>query len=337
MFDPLHVTVITLVLALVLDRCIGEPASWHPLILFGRWADFCRHLMLTSLTPQLIKHQTTAKMSNSKIDRITGLVAWSITVLPILILVSGFILLLSNIIGHIVSVIVLYVCIGWQSLREHAFAVLTPLRQGDLPQARQAVGYIVSRDTDSLSEEEVTKAGIESVLENGSDAIFAPIFWFFILGVPGVLLYRLANTLDAMWGYKNATFLYFGWWAARVDDVLNFVPARFVVVTYAIGGNFTHAIKAAKETGFNWKSPNAGPVMAAGAGALMIQLGGKATYFGKIEERPILGKKEQAINENNSNAPLTVTDLQRAITLVDRGVWLWIAVSVAALVVSLFG
>ncbi len=286
---------------------MGEPKSWHPLVWFGRWVDLVRQY---TVAPH------TAKASQQKR---AGVIAWGLAVIPWLLILGGLFWLLPTWLDRSLSVLIVYFAIGWQSLREHAFAIADPLQkavQGDssgLPQARQAVGYIVSRDTQNLSEEEVAKAGVESVLENGSDAIFAPIFWFVVAGVPGILLYRLANTLDAMWGYKNDTFIHFGWFAARCDDVLNYLPARLVVYTYGACGQWQAALRSARRPSASWKSPNAGPVMAAGAGALGIQVGGSAPYFGKVEERPVLGEGEQAQPK----------DLIRAVELVDRSVYLW--------------
>lgn len=319
MFDSLFVSTIILFIALAFDRWLGEPKSWHPLIVFGHWAEFCRKF----INQQTAMRSKSLVISSHKLTRVIGAFVWSMAVLPWVMMVSVLLVFLPDFLTHFISVIVLYFCIGWQSLRQHCFAILTPLQTNDIDQARDAVSHIVSRDTHSLTEEEVIKASMESVLENGSDAIFAPIFWFLLAGIPGVLLYRLANTLDAMWGYKNETFLHFGWWAARVDDVLNYVPARLVVLTYASCGNFTQAIRAVRETGSNWKSPNAGPVMAAGAGALATQLGGKASYFGSEEHRPLLGVVTEKSNKLDAVKILTYKDLKRAIELVDRGVWLW--------------
>ena len=294
-------TALTLVAALLLDRIVGEPKSWHPLVWFGRWVDYCRRSLQQALSVDVFN------------QRVAGVLAWCLAVLPWLCILLCLYWVLPSWLDTVLSVIILYFSIGWQSLREHAIAIATPLDQGNLDEARFAVSRIVSRDTNELSESDVAKAGIESVLENGSDAIFAPIFWFVIFGAPGALVYRLANTLDAMWGYKTRELLHFGWFAARSDDVLNYVPARLVVYTYAICGNWSRALRCAAKKEVRWKSPNAGPVMAAGAGALGVKLGGQAPYFGKLETRPVLGEGE---------AP-TPRHLQQAIKLVDKSVYLW--------------
>ncbi|REG79518.1 adenosylcobinamide-phosphate synthase CbiB [Marinomonas pollencensis] len=300
-FEFLGSTAVMLVAALLLDRLLGEPKSWHPLIWFGRWVDYCRRTLQLPLSADVFN------------QRLLGVAAWCAAVLPCLFVLLLCYWLLPDWLDSLLSVLILYFSIGWQSLREHALAIATPLSLGHLDEARVAVSRIVSRDTHDLSESQVAKAGIESILENGSDAIFAPIFWFLIFGAPGALVYRLANTLDAMWGYKTAEFLSFGWFAARFDDVLNYLPARLVVYTYAICGQWAPALRSAGKAEVRWKSPNAGPVMAAGAGALGVQLGGEAPYFGKVESRPVLGEGE---------AP-TPVHLEKAIWLVDKSVYLW--------------
>ena len=319
-----------LLCALLLDRVLGEPTRWHPLVTFGAWVDCCKtwftHPKLHNkiIGNAIINNIRTQQNIEAKSMRFLGVLAWLLAVSPVLIVVSVLWSVLPTIATHLFSISILYFCIGWQSLREHGLAIITPLAAGNIVQAREAVARIVSRDTGSLDENAIAKAGIESVLENGSDAIFAPIFWFLVLGIPGVLLYRLANTLDAMWGYKNEEFLYFGWWAARFDDALNYVPAKLVILSYGICGNFIRAINSAKRPSARWKSPNAGPVMAAGAGALEITLGGKAIYFGQEEMRPVLGY----LSKNEQEKILKVSDLKRAINLVDRSVFLWCGILV---------
>ncbi|MGJ8645355.1 MAG: adenosylcobinamide-phosphate synthase CbiB [Marinomonas colpomeniae] len=318
-FGILSTTSLILLAALVLDRLLGEPKNWHPLIWFGRWVDLCRQYTQLPLE------------ADQQRQRIGGILAWLLAVMPWLLILLAMFWLLPDWLDNLLSVVVLYFAIGWQSLREHALAIYQPLSSSPLTpekldEARLAVSYIVSRDTKALNESDVAKAGIESVLENGSDAIFAPIFWFLILGAPGVLLYRLANTLDAMWGYKTEDLLYFGWFAARFDDVLNYVPARLVIYSYAACGNWHKAIRSSRRASARWKSPNAGPVMAAGAGALGILLGGEAQYFGKTETRPILGDEEDDSESDEAsvgNSKPEPKHLNDAILLVDKSVYLW--------------
>jgi adenosylcobinamide-phosphate synthase len=213
-----------------------------------------------------------------------------------------------------VEVLALYAALGLKSLGEHAMPVAQALRLGDLRLARERVGYMVSRNTAQLDATGVARAGSESVLENGSDAVFAALFWFVIAGAPGVVLYRLSNTLDAMWGYRNARFERFGWAAARIDDVLNYVPARLVALTYALLGRTRRALRCWRTQAPLWDSPNAGPVMASGAGALGVVLGGAAIYHGEVHARPELGRGQ---------AP-QARHIEHALDLVWGGVGVWL-------------
>lgn len=284
--------------AVVLDAVFGEPRRWHPLVAFGNWA----------------KRLEQRFNPGGRGWRSHGVSAWVIAVLP-LTLVAWWLAELPWI-GTLVGVIALYAAIGLRSLNEHAEPVARALEAGDLEQARQRVGYMVSRETRELDEGAVARAATESVLENGSDAVFAALFWFAVAGAPGVVLYRLSNTLDAMWGYRNARFERFGWAAARIDDVLNYIPARLVALTYALLGKTAMALHCWRKQAPLWDSPNAGPVMAAGAGALGVQLGGPAVYHGELHERPHLGLGE----------PARAEDIDRGMDLVRQGVMLWVGV-----------
>ncbi|MGB2972201.1 MAG: adenosylcobinamide-phosphate synthase CbiB, partial [Candidatus Competibacter sp.] len=214
----------------------------------------------------------------------------------------------------------LYLALGARSLAEHAEAVAAALQAGDLPLARERVGKIVSRDVDGLDEEQISRATVESVLENGCDAVFGALFWFVLAWGSGVVLYRLANTLDAMWGYKTPRYRDFGWAAARLDDLLNWVPARLTALSYvAVGAKPALAWRCWREQAPRWKSPNAGPVMAAGAGALGLALGGQARYHGEWSARPALGE---------GLAP-RAGDIGRAVALLRRALLLWLAAILA--------
>ncbi|BAL26429.1 adenosylcobinamide-phosphate synthase CbiB [Azoarcus sp. KH32C] len=301
---------VKLVSGIVIDRLLGEPRRYHPLIGFGRWAIWLE-----------------GQLHGRVPGRVGGVLAWSLAVLPWV----GLVLAARAVhpaIQWIADVVLLYFALGAQSLAQHAEAIAKPLAAGDLDAARTRVGWIVSRDTRALDATGVARAGTESVLENGNDAVFGALFWFCIGGGAGVLLFRLANTLDAMWGYRNERYLDFGWAAARIDDVLNWLPARLTALTYALLGRTRHALACWRAQAPAWDSPNAGPVMAAGAGALGVSLGGPAIYHGREEHRPPLG----------GGAAPDATSLRSAIALVRRGMLLWLAVvALAAIAVTFLG
>lgn len=275
--------------ACVLDRLLGEPARFHPLIGFGRIAN------------QLESRFNNAAESASRRQR-HGLMAWSLAVLVPTLAIGLLLLVLAPELQFLVGTVVLYFVIGGRSLQEHADRVRQDLLEGHLSDARTHVSWLVSRDTHQLNEAGISKACIESVLENGNDALFAPIFWFCLLGPTGAVLYRLANTLDAMWGYRTAHLLHFGRAAAKLDDALNYLPARLTALSYALVGRTRQAIDCWQTQASGWDSPNAGPVMAAGAGALNLKLGGAADYHGATEERLTLGAGEPPVPEDISRA-----------------------------------
>ena len=286
------------VAGVAMDALLGEPKRWHPLVAFGRMADRIERRF----------------NSAGRGWRSHGVTAWVLAVLPLAVLATALSWL--PYIGWLVEIVALYCALGLRSLGEHVQPVAQALRSQDLDEARTRVGYLVSRQTSELDATEVARAATESVLENGSDAVFAALFWFVVAGVPGVVLYRLSNTLDAMWGYRNERFERFGWAAARIDDVLNYIPARLVALTYAVLGKTRLALKCWRTQAPKWDSPNAGPVMAAGAGALAVELGGAAIYHGELHERPQLGE----------GAPADADAIDRGWQLVKRGVWLWLLI-----------
>jgi adenosylcobinamide-phosphate synthase len=291
--------------AVALDHCLGEPRRWHPLVGFGRLAS----VLSRSLNP--------ANAQLKPAQRLTGVLAWLVAVLP---LTYAAWLLAQMRFGWLLHAYLLYFALGHKSLRLHALAVHAALQNNDIAQAQLAASYMVSRDPDAI---EPVSATLESVLENGNDGVFAAVFWFLVAGGPGALLYRLANTLDAMWGYRTSQYNYFGWAAARLDDVLNYIPARLTALTYALLGNTRKALHAWRTQANLWDSPNAGPVMSAGAGAMDVALGGRARYHGVWHERPPLG---------SDTAP-TKEDIPRALQLVSAGLYAWLVIAVGAALV----
>lgn len=299
---------LALVLGVMLDRLLGEPPlRIHPLVGFGLLAGAIE------------------KRFNNGDDRprrlLGGLAVVILVGLPAWLL--WWALPTTGTAATLVGAAVLYLTIGGRSLADHARAVMAALGAHDVPAARHAVAMIVSRDCHNLSAEEVAGASIESVVENGCDAIFGAMFWFVVAGPAAALAYRLSNTLDAMWGYRTSRYGAFGWAAARLDDVLNWIPARLTALSYAALGHTREALTAWRLQGRHWKSPNAGPVMAAAAGALGIRLGGEATYHGVAVQRPPLG---------TGRAP-RADDILRAVDLVQRTEALWV-VGVVGLILS---
>lgn len=231
--------------------------------------------------------------------------AWTLIVLPFMALAW---LAHHSTIGFLVDCVLLYLAVGRKSLFEHSVRVRDALQQNNLENARFHTSMIVSRDTGQLDDVGCTRATIESVLENANDGIIGALFWFVVAGTPGVVLYRLANTLDALWGYRTERFEYFGKSAAHIDDVLNIIPARLCALTYAIAGNTVLALDCWRTQASLLKSPNGGPVMTAGAGALGLVLGGPASYHGILTDKPWFG---------GDRTP-EVADILRSNHLVDR-------------------
>jgi adenosylcobinamide-phosphate synthase len=283
---------------IALDLLLGEARRWHPLVGFGHCAG-----------------RIEAALNRAPALRLRGVLAWLLAVLPGVALAAWAIHLAPWWLACLLHAALLYFCIGLRSLREHALPIARALARGDLPAARVLTSRIVSRDTRTADEADLAKAGVESLLENGNDAVFGTLFWFLAAGGPGALLFRLANTLDAMWGYRNQRFLHFGWAAARIDDALNWAPARLTAFSYACLGDRASALSCWKQQAPAWSSPNAGPVMAAGAGALGVALGGAAVYDGELEQRPPLGR----------GRPPQGADIVRAWRLVALSTALWLA------------
>lgn len=298
---PEFATIISLSLALLLDKILGEAKRFHYLVGFG-W-------LASKLEKKL--NSTTLKQ-NILMTKLVGLLAWCLLVLPLPVF---YFLLIDHLTWYwqiAVDATVLYLAIGLTSLYQHALQIYRPLKSGDLITARRFTGYIVSRETTALSEQEMSRATVESMLENGHDSVIASLVYYLIGGAPFVIVHRFANTLDAMWGYKNSRFINFGYASARLDDLLGFISGKCCTVLYAIQGlqqrKFTQAIHNAYSQGNQYKSHNGGWVMAAGATVMSRKLGGSAQYHGKVIHSPVLG----------SGSEVTSEDIPTSLTLVSR-------------------
>lgn len=274
---------ILILIAIALDLLIGDPVTpIHPVRLIGNL---------------ILKIETLLYNSNIS-KRISGLIGVIISLVTVIILFTTL-YLISGFIPYgkeVFSVLVFYSTIAIKDLALHGIRVKRALDKDDILSARKSAGMILSRDIDELSTDKIITGTVESMSENSSDSIIAPVFWGLILGPAGALAYRVINTLDAMWGYKNERFIDFGRTAALLDDAVNFLPARVTGVLICLVSGFNAGnplvtwqimIRDHSKTA----SPNAGYPEAAMAGALGIQLGGEASYFGEIVDKPMIGDK----------------------------------------------
>lgn len=281
----LHLLAI-LCIGFILDFIIGDPHGlWHPVQGIG---------LLITLYERMLRK---AAKENPAALRICG------GVLVILVLVSAVAiaaLLLwvafeaNKWIGYGLACVISWQMLAAKSLRTESMKVCTALKQEGLMAGRKAVSMIVGRDTESLSEEGVIKAAVETVAENTSDGITAPLFYMMIGGPLLGVLYKAVNTMDSMIGYKNEKYRYFGTCAAKLDDLMNYIPARvsawfMILASGLLNMNIKQAWKIYRRDRKNHKSPNAAQTEAVMAGALEIQLAGDAWYFGELHEKPYIG------------------------------------------------
>ena len=278
--------------AFFLDTVLGDPQTrWHPVAVLGRLIAFLEKLLyplrgsdaqkfaMGSLLTLLVLCISYAFAEGLLLAARQLPVAWG---------------------ADVVSVILLYFCISPRMLAKAGQDIYALLVKGDIAAAREHVGYIVGRDTAELDEADAARAAIETVAENTVDGVIAPLFFFALGGAPLAVLYRAANTMDSMLGYKNDRYLYFGRMAARVDDVLNFVPARmtgilFVMAAFLLGYDGRNALNILVRDAAGHPSPNGGHAEAPVAGALHIRLGGVNYYFGERHFRAYMGDAHMEI------------------------------------------
>ena len=269
------------------DRVFGDPRRWHPVAGYGRVA-------------------ATAERVIYRDTRLAGVsYAGAMVLWPVLTGLAADRITRSHPFGHtLVTAVATWAVLGGRSLSRESTAIAAHLTSGDLPAARQRLTHLVARETAELGPDQIARAVVESVAENTSDAVVAPLFWAAVAGVPGLVGYRAANTLDAMVGYKNPRYANFGWASARFDDLLNLPAARVggVLVASVVPSRAGEAIRIWRRDASAHPSPNAGVVESAFAGVLGVRLGGTNTYHGVAEHRVGMG----------DGPPPVVADIARA-------------------------
>jgi adenosylcobinamide-phosphate synthase len=276
--------------AFFLDLAIGDP-RWlpHPVVLMGKFISHGERFLRTGRVVQ---------------DFVSGTLLSLILIVLVFGATWGLLSAFSPLppfIAFLLTVALASTTLATRGLLDAVTRIETPLRSGNLVEARENLARIVGRETAHLNQAKVIRASLESLAENTSDAIVAPLFYLFLGGVPLAMAYKAVNTLDSMIGYRTERYLHFGKFAARLDDVANFIPARLtallmVIATFLVRLNAGLALRVLRRDHANHLSPNAGYPEAALAGALGIRLGGPSVYFGKEIWKPTLGDDFTPVN-----------------------------------------
>ena len=320
------------VIAIFLDRLFGEPTVYHPLKGFTRLAIYVedqwhQHRDITKHSPQAkpiqeekqlaadIEPDNSANRAFDNAIKIKGGLAAIFLIIPFVSLTAILGESLPAPLNFVFNVLILYLAIGAHNLKQHVFDIQKALISEDLELARKNLATIVNRDTQQMDRQDIVSTCIESILENGSEMILAPIFWFLVLGAPGAVLCGLVHTLNIMWGYQSPHYKNFGWFIGKVNDALNWVPSRLTAFSYIVLGDMKNGWHCFNIQAKNWNSPNAELVVATGAGALNLEIGGDLYYQEQLKGRSKLG---------NGKIP-DLSDIARASDLIDRSMILWLA------------
>ena len=281
--------VIALLIALAFDWCLGDPA-WlpHPIVWFGKMIAFGEK-----------------RLNKGNYRKAKGALM-SLVLIAFTFIISCFLLsILPSVLRIGVTSLLIFFCLAGTTLIREVRQVFLAVDRS-LEEGRKQVARIVGRDTSELSAQEVRTAALETLAENLSDGVIAPLFWYLLLGIPGMLAYKMINTLDSMIGYKTERYKDFGCWAAHIDDIANYIPARLTSLLMII------AAGKPQLTGFVWRngrrhaSPNSGYPEAALAGILNCRFGGPHHYFGQLFDKPYIGTNDRQ---------LTTADMQTAIRI----------------------
>lgn len=299
-----------LLLAWLLDLLIGDPA-WlpHPIVYYGKWiAAGERHL-----------NKNTHRLAKGAVFSVCSIILAFLLPAVVLHAVQSW----SSLAYQVLGAILLFYCLAGTTLIKEVSQVFFALNES-LEKGRKQVARIVGRDTQNLTEQEVRKAALETLAENLSDGVIAPLFWFLLLGVPGALMYKMVNTLDSMIGYQNAKYKDFGCWAARIDDAFNYIPARLTAFFMALvsGKKLKPLFKFILKYSRCHASPNSGWPESALAGILDCRFGGPHNYFGEIFYKPYIGENDRE---------LTTQDMFKATSINRRAELLFIILSILIL------
>ena len=282
--------ILPLLLGWLLDFVFGDPSRLpHPVVWFGKMISWGEH-----------------RLNHGAHRMLKGAVVALALILMVFFVVWGLKRLVPNmVLWLILDTIIIFYCLAGTTLIREVREVFLALDRS-LDEGRQQVARIVGRDTSQLSAQEVRTAALETLAENLSDGVIAPLFWFALLGTPGMLAYKMVNTLDSMIGYRTERYKDFGCWAAHIDDVANYIPARLTALLMVIASGKLTLLKFVWKNGRRHASPNSGYPEAALADILNCRFGGPHYYFGELFDKPYIGENDR---------PLTTADMHTAVRI----------------------
>ena len=288
--DSWIMIILPLLIGWVLDLLIGDP-TWlpHPVVWFGKMISWGEHRL----------NQGHHRMLKG------ALLAVGLILLIFLVTWLLHLLLVSDVLVVIFDTVVVFYCLAGTTLIREVRQVFLAVDRS-LEEGRRQVARIVGRDTSELSAQEVRTAALETLAENLSDGVIAPLFWFALFGTPGMLAYKMVNTLDSMIGYKTERYKAFGCWAAHIDDVANYIPARLTALLMILASGKLRLLTFVLKNGRKHASPNSGYPEAALAGILGCRFGGPHYYFGELFDKPYIGEHDRLLDTNDMKKAVRV-------------------------------
>ncbi len=297
---------LSLLVGWLLDLVLGDPRQLpHPVVGFGKMIAFGEH-----------------RLNKGKHRKVKGALM-AITLIILVFLVGWVIrhfLSLANIwLGVAFDTIIVFYCLAGTTLVREVRAVFVALDRS-LEDGRRQVARIVGRDTSELSAQEVRTAALETLAENLSDGVTAPLFWLAVAGTPGMLAYKMVNTLDSMIGYRTERYKDFGCWAARIDDVANYVPARLTALLMVVASGRLGLLSFVAKYGRNHASPNSGYPEAALAGILGCRFGGPHYYFGQLFDKPYIGEEDRQLSTADMEKAVRINRIAEMLMVASTGI-----------------
>ena len=298
--NEFSIFILPLLLGWLLDFIFGDPSRLpHPVVWFGKMISWGEHRL---------------NKGNHRMAK--GAMMAIVLILMVFFIVWGLKQLVPNMVLWLVlDTVIIFYCLAGTTLIREVREVFLALDRS-LDEGRQQVARIVGRDTSQLTAQEVRTAALETLAENLSDGVIAPLFWFALLGTPGMLAYKMVNTLDSMIGYRTERYKDFGCWAAHIDDVANYIPARLTALLMVIASGKLSLLKFVWKNGRRHASPNSGYPEAALAGALDCRFGGPHYYFGELFDKPYIGENDRELNTKDMQTAVRINRTTELLMLV---------------------